>query len=139
MEIQYTNSVPTEHYNSLREAVGFRRVSPRQAAAGLQNSAYLTAAADGEKTVGMARLLWDGGYAALLTDVMVDPAYQGNHIGYRLVQNVLDFLRSQMDPGDSVLITLGAAKQKEEFYRKLNFQARPNEDHGAGMSQWLTK
>lgn len=139
MGITYTNRISIEDYNRLRAAVGFRRIPSHQGLAGLRNSAYLTAAADGEKTVGMARVLWDGGYTAFLADVMVDPDYQGSHIGYRLVRNILEFLQSQMEPGDSILISLGAAKQKEAFYQKLGFQIRPDESHGAGMSQWLAK
>lgn len=139
MEIKYVNYISVEDYTRLRDLVGFGRIPLRQAAIGLQNTAYQVAAMDGEKTVGMARILWDGGYTAYLADVVVDPDYQGCHIGCEMVENIIRFLRSHLEPGEKVMLSLGAAKQKEPFYLKLGFQNRPNENQGAGMSQWLTK
>ena len=30
-----------------------------------------------------------------------------------------------------------SAKGKEDFYKKFGFTVRPDEDHGAGMCQWV--
>lgn len=139
MKIEYGNDISVEDYTRLRDSAGFRKIPIRQAAAGLQNTAYQVAAKDGDRVVGMARILWDGGYTAYLADVIVHPDYQGMHIGSHMVQNIIDHLRSQMEPGEDIFLSLGAAKDKEPFYWKLGFQNRPNEQQGAGMSQWLTK
>lgn len=139
MDIKYVNRISSEDYTQLRDSVGFSQIPLRQTIIGLKNTAYQVAAVDGNRTVGMARILWDGGYTAFLADVIVHPDYQGKHIGYEMVQNILDFLQSQMKPGDRILISLGAAKNKEPFYLKLGFLERPNEQQGSGMSQWLSK
>ncbi len=94
---------------------------------------------DGNQTVGMARILWDGGYTAYLADVIVQPDYQGKHIGYEMVGKIVDYLKSQMESGDTIMLNLQAAKGKESFYLKLGFDVRPNDHQGSGMSQWLTK
>jgi predicted N-acetyltransferase YhbS len=137
--ITYGHEISVEDYLSLRKAVGFKEYPMRQAAIGLQNTTHLVTAHDGEKTVAMARVLWDGGYAALLTDVAVHPDYQGKHIGGNMVNMILEYLRSQMQPGDKIMVSLEAAKGKEPFYSKLGFELRPCEHLGAGMSCWLTK
>lgn len=139
MNIRYTNQISTGEYLSLRQAVGFREMPPHQAETGLRNTPYLVAAMDGERAAGMARILWDGGYAVLLTDVVVHPDYQGNHIGQEMIKRILDYLKSKMEPGDKIMISLEAAGGKEPFYLKLGFEERPNEHQGAGMTQLLTK
>ena len=139
MNITYVNEISLEDYARLRDAVGFRKIPLRQAAAGLKNTAYQVAAKDGDRAVGMARILWDGGYTAYLADVVVHPDYQGKQIGRRMVKNIIDYLKAQMEPGDGISLNLGAAREKEPFYWKLGFRTRPNEHEGAGMSQWLTK
>ena len=41
---------------------------------------------DNEPRLMFVRLLWDGGYIAFLSDVIVDPKYQGQGIGHKLVE-----------------------------------------------------
>ena len=139
MAIEYVGHLSAGDYLLLRKSVGFREMPRHQAETGLHNTPYLVAAVDGGRTVGMARILWDGGYAVLLTDVVVHPDYQGKRIGAKLIGKILDYLRSQMEPGDKIMISLEAAQGKEQFYRKLGFEERPNEHQGAGMTQLLTK
>lgn len=139
MNIEYTNQISVEDYTLLRKAVGFREIPLHQAETGLRNTAYQVAAMDGERAVGMARILWDGGYTAYLADVIVHPDYQGKHIGYEMVNKIMDYLKSQLEPGDKIMLNLAAAKGKEPFYLKLGFDVRPNDHQGSGMSQWLTK
>lgn len=139
MKMNYINEISAEDYTRLRASVGFREIPLSQAVKGLQNTSYLVAALDGSCPVGMARLLWDGGYTAFLADVIVHPDYQGLHIGKTMVDKIIDYLYSKMEPGDKVLINLAAAKGKEPFYLKFGFEQRPNEEHGAGMSQWIEK
>ena len=139
MDIKYRNHLSAEDYLLLRKAVGFCEIPQHQAENGLRNTAYQVAAADGDRTVGMARILWDGGYTAYLADVVVHPDYQGKHIGYEMIENILNYLQSQMEPGDKILLNLEAAKGKEPFYLKLGFEMRPSGHLGSGMSQWLTK
>ena len=92
---------------------------------------------DDEKAIGVVRLLWDGGYIAFLSDVIVDPKYQGQGIGRKLVETSIQKLKEGMKPGYKVKLTLNSAKGKEAFYEKFGFRIRPNDDAGPGMDQWL--
>ena len=135
----YGNTFSVEDYAFLRASAGWRALHPEQAKAGIDGSAFLVAALDGEKTVGIARLIWDGGYGALIKDVLVLPEYQGKGIGKEMVKRILGFLENQLKPGYGIAVDLMAAKGKEGFYEQFGFASHPNEHRGAGMELWLTK
>ncbi len=82
----------------------------------------------------MARVLFDFGYTAYITDVIVHPDYQGKGIGTQLVNNILDFLKENSDENEFMSYVLIANKGKEDFYKKFGFVARPTDCLGAGMT-----
>jgi len=139
MNIIYTNAISVEDYNALRLSAGWSVIEPEQAQAGLAGSAFITAAQDGEKTVGTGRLVWDGGYAALIKDVLVLPEYQSMGIGTAMMEQILSFLKEKLKPGWGVSVDLMAAIDKEGFYEKFGFVSRPRENRGAGMDMWIIK
>ena len=135
--IQYVDYITSEEYMELRRKVGWCEFPLEEAQAGIDNAYMILCARDDEKAVGVVRLLWDGGYIAFLSDVIVDPEYQGKGIGRELVESCIDRIKSDMKPGYKVKMCLLAAKGKEPFYEKFGFAERPNEKLGAGMDQWL--
>jgi GNAT superfamily N-acetyltransferase len=139
MNTTYVNSITAEYYIALRESAGWKYIHPEQAAAGLEGSAFIVAAKDGAKTIGTARLIWDGGYSAYITDVVVFPDYRGQGIGTEMMKRILEFLRSKMKPGFKIAVYLLAAKGQEGFYERFGFEKRPTDVFGNGMAQWLKK
>jgi GNAT superfamily N-acetyltransferase len=135
--IDYTDTITVEDYNRLRESVGWQPLVPEQAEAGLRGTAFLVAAMEGGRAVGLIRLVCDGGYVAYLSDVIVLPEYQGRGIGKEMMERAMGYLRGQLKPGWRVQASLIAAQGKEPFYEKFGFDARPSERTGAGMAQWL--
>lgn len=122
----------------LRVSAGWPALHPEQTDASLKGSALVIAAKDGERTVGTARLIWDGGCAALIKDIVVLPEYQGRGIGTAMMTQIIDYLRSNLKPGFGVQIDLMAAWGKEAFYTKLGFSVRPRENRGSGMDLWIS-
>jgi GNAT superfamily N-acetyltransferase len=139
MNIEYSNQISEIEYNSLRESVGWDAISFRQAQTGLKNTTFQVAAKNEGKPVGMARLISDGGYVRYIADVVVLPAYQGYAIGKTMVGMIMDYIKSELEDGERVLVFLMAAKGKEPFYKQFGFGERPNDEYGAGMSQFITK
>lgn len=137
MEIIFEHSISVEEYTKLREAVGFRKIPEHKAQIGLDHSTYLLAAMCGDRCVGTARLLTDGGYVAYIADVIVLPEFQGRGIGKMMVKNILNYIKRNWQEGEPVLVCLMAAKDRESFYQPFGFSVRPNEENGAGMSQWI--
>lgn len=139
MEFTYTNHISVEEYNALRASVNWIQVTPKRAATALHNSFYLCVAMQGDKPVGMARIVSDGGYTYFITDVIVMPDYQGYHIGTELITRVLDFIEKDVLTGETVMVSLMSAFKRETFYERFGFSKRPFGNHGSGMSKWVTK
>ncbi len=136
--IRFTDQITSEEYMGLRKKVGWVEFPIEEAEACVRNAYLVLCVRDDDQAVGVVRLLWDGGYVAFLSDLIVDPGYQGRGIGRELVETVIRRIREEMKPGYKVKLTLNSSRGKEPFYVKFGFRARPNEDAGAAMDQWLT-
>ena len=141
MEVNYsiTDSITSEEYMKLREAVGWGLFPLEEAQAGLRNS-YIWCLRDNEasgKPIGIGRVIWDHGYVMYIADIIVIPEYQGNGLGRVIMEQVMDFIHEQLKPGYKFMVSLCSAKRKEEFYKKFGFIVRPNDDVGSGMHQWF--
>lgn len=137
--IRYGNFISEEDYNHLRKAVGWNVLDKEQAERGLGNSSFVTVAYKDGKVIGTARVVTDGGYIAIIADVMVLPEFQGQGIGKQLLNNVIEYLKASINNNQCLMINLMAAPNKERFYKKFGFIERPNENMGAGMVMWLNK
>ncbi len=131
-----TNEMAAEEYLGLRKAVGWSIFPVEEAQAGLDNS-YVVCIRDEDRAVAMGRIIWDHGYSVLIADIIVAPNYQGCGLGRMVMENIMDHIRSLLKPGYRIMVSLLAAQNKEEFYKKFGFIDRPNENFGCGMHQWL--
>ena len=136
--IRFTEQITPEEYMELRKTAGWTEFPKEEAAICVDNAYLMLCARDGDKAVGAARLLWDGGYVAFLSDLVVVPGYQGQGIGRNLTEAVIRRIKKDMKPGYKVKLTLNSSKGKEPFYEKFGFRQRPNEKAGAAMDQWLS-
>lgn len=131
------NVLSAEEFVDLRVLVGFSKVPLSQAKQALEKGLFnVTAICDG-KTVGMGRLVGDGIMYWYIQDVCILPEYQGHRIGSTIVERLLRFVEESGVPGTETRVSLMAAKGKEEFYEKLGFSQRPNENRGAGMEKLI--
>ena len=136
MDITITNTITTEEYLGLRQAVGWSVFPAEQAEGGLQNS-HVICFRDNGKAVALGRVIWDHGYAVLIADVIVAPEYQGKGLGRKLMEAIMEYIRSLLRPGYRIMISLMAAENKQGFYKKFGFIERPRDLFGPGMHQWI--
>lgn len=135
MEIELKKELPTlEEYKHLRSVAGWKLVDDKSIIKGLDSSTYSILAKVGNKTVGMGRIVGDGGIFSLIVDIIVAPEYQGQGIGKAIVQNIMDWIKANCAVGSTVW--LFAASGREGFYEKFGFQKRPMDGYGPGM-QWF--
>ena len=140
MAIEYIDKAPTlEEYKEMRRAVNFMVLSDRIASNALNNAFHITTVRDNGKAIGMIRVLSDGSYANFITDVIVIPEYQKRGIGTEMVRRTVDFMKTTLQPGETIVLYLMSAIGKESFYKQFGFRERPIEVWCAGMSQWITK
>jgi predicted GNAT family N-acyltransferase len=135
----YTHKITAERLNFLRKSVGGTEYSERQAKAAIENSYYLVTSEVDGNTVGMARIISDGGYMMHIVDVIVLPHFQGKGIGKELQTRVMNYINQNIQENETVFVSLMAAAGKEEFYEKFGFIKRPSDLWGHGMAQYFTK
>jgi GNAT superfamily N-acetyltransferase len=135
-DYEITNSLTPEEYMELRKLVGWGMFPLEQAAEGLKNSFILVCFRVDGKPVAIGRAVSDHGYVVYIADVIVVPEYQGQGLGRKLMEYLLEQIKASLKPGYKVMISLLAAKGKEKFYNKFGFVDRPSEDFGCGMHQW---
>lgn len=136
VEIQYKeNTLTVEDFQELRTAVGWFRAHPVLAERSVKGTLYSVGAYAEGKTVGMARVIGDGGMTLYVQDVIVHPDYQGQGIGKKLMEFIMNYIRSSAPVGSVLQVSLMASKGKEAFYERFGFVSRPNEKQGAGMQQ----
>lgn len=141
MEVNYsiTDSITPEEYMKMREAVGWGLFPLEEAEAGLHSS-YIWCLRENDasgRPIGIGRVIWDHGYVMYIADIIVIPEYQGKGLGRVIMEQVINFIHEKLKPGYKFMVSLSCAKEKEEFYKKFGFIARPNEDFGPGMHQWF--
>lgn len=133
MDISLEENVLTaEQALMLRTSVGWQGIL-HQLEKALKNGLFNVAAKDGDKVVGMGRLVGDGVVYWYVQDLAVLPDYQGKGIGKRIMHRLIEHVKQNSLPDTSVTIGLMSAKGKELFYEKFGFTARPNDTYGAGM------
>ena len=108
--IRYTDQITPEEYMELRKKAGWTEFPVEEAKACVENAYMVLCVRDDERAVGVVRLLWDGGYVAFLSDLIVDPGYQGQGIGRELVETVIRKIKEEMKPGYKVKLTLNSSK-----------------------------
>jgi len=135
MEIHYEeNSLTAEQLLELREAIG-QHGDKFQIEKSLKAGLYTIVAKTGETAVGMGRLVGDGVTYWHIQDFIVHPQYQRQGIGNAIMERIMAHIKKNSLPNTIITIGLFCAKDKESFYGKFGFIARPNEIYGAGMSQ----
>ena len=141
MELRVNRPITAQTYNGLRRAVGWKTIEERQAQAGIQHARYLLTAVEAGETVGMLRVIGDGGYIFYIADVIVLPAFQGHGIGRALVERAMALIRGSLEEGQCAFVNLMANQDKERFYAHFGFECRPDSQKGlgAGMTQWILK
>lgn len=132
------NELDVDTYLALRKAVKWKKLSTQQAKRALANSIYTLVAYDCGIPVGMGRMVGDGAVICYIQDLIVVPEAQASGIGGQLVDMLIEYADSIRLEGTELMLDLMCAKGREEFYKSHGFLARPTENLGPGMIQYLS-
>ena len=91
--IRYEENISPEEYLELRKLVGWRLFPLEEAKNCVERAYMVLCVRDDERAIGVVRLSWDGGYVAFISDVIVIPEYQGQGIGKKLVEAVINRMK----------------------------------------------
>ena len=133
------NTLSPDLFLQLYRSVGWDAPGMDQIEKALEGSLATFCACDGDTTVGMVRLIGDGGMSFYIKDFAVRPEYQGKGIG-RLLMNAMEcWVKEQLQSGWAVSLELISSKGREPFYERFGFEQRPCDWDGAGMFKMLRK
>ena len=118
--IRNQQSVDLDDVLHLYQAVGWTNYTnqPQMLAQALTHSLAIYLARDGEKIVGLVRLIGDGFSSVFVQDLIVLPSYQRQGIGSTLMKQAL------ADYKDTYQVQLATDESEKTlgFYRSLGFE-----------------
>lgn len=132
------NSITVSEYLQLRAAVNWKVLSDNQAKQAIDRSLFFVKAVDeAGNIVGMGRIVGDGAVVCYIQDLVVHPSVQGQNIGSLIIKRLIAFVDSIREENTTMMLCLMCAKGREPFYEKHGFIARPTDNLGPGMIQYL--
>ena len=130
-EIQFLDQIPgAREFVDLRVAAGLSPNSIAAAEAGLRGSWCAICVRAGAKLIGMGRIIGDGGCFFQIVDIAVLPDYQGQGIGYGIMERLMKRLHE--DAPRSAYVSLIADGDASRLYSKFGFEF--TEPVSAGMA-----
>ena len=136
MEVQ-TNALTTELFLELYTSVGWEPPCREQVERALQHTIATFVAYEGEKAIGMVRLIGDGGMSFYIKDFAVRPEYQGMGVGKMLLTELQQYILVHIEKEWAVSLELISTKEAVNFYKTYGFEERPCEWDGPGMFKMI--
>jgi GNAT superfamily N-acetyltransferase len=106
-------------YRRLRAAAGMLPKTLEAAERGLRNTLYGVSLQHAGDTIGMGRIIGDGGFFFLVVDIAVLPAWQGKGMGTRVMTALDAWLRVHVP--ESAYVSLVADGDAKHLYAKFGF------------------
>ncbi len=129
--LSYLEDVPAPHeYIQLRVASGLSRKTPEAAEAGLRGTRAAVTVRDGDRLIGMGRVIGDGGCFFQVVDIAVHPDFQRRGIGGEIMARLVALLRDIAPP--SAYVSLIADGEAHRLYEKFGFE--PTAPASIGMA-----
>ena len=139
MQLKLKENILTyDIYFELRKSVDWNNWSKEQADSAIKKSYYTMVAYDGNKPIGMGRVVGDGMYLTIV-DIVVRPEYQGEGVGSAIIKSMLDYIGNSTYEGSRVSVQLISEVGKEEFYIKQGFKLIPHEFCGPALRKIIYK
>lgn len=131
------NTVDVQTYLELRASVGWKELSVQQAEIALKRSLFTVCAYDGERPVGMGRIVGDGVVIDYIQDLVVRPDIQSQGVGRQIIERLIGYVRETKLDDTEIMLCLMCAKGREDFYKRFDFVSRPTQMLGPGMIQYI--
>ena len=122
LEIKHSK-LTAEEFIYLWESVWGNAPTKEQIELALTHSIYVVSVYDRGKVAAMARMIGDMGLCYYIKDVVVHPDYQKKGIGRLLINELLNFIKSNGISGTEIFVELCTMPDKIPFYEKFGFSA----------------
>jgi GNAT superfamily N-acetyltransferase/predicted enzyme related to lactoylglutathione lyase len=134
-DVRLVERLPTvAEYETLVRAVGWAgHMNLEVAPAALENTLYSVVAVEGDRSVGMARLVGDGATFFYVQDVMVLPGRQRLGIGTALMEAVMGYFRRETLRKSSIGLFTG--RNLAGFYERHGFEGPDTSLYGMSLKK----
>ena len=136
MEIR-VNTLTPELFLALYRSVGWDPPCIEQVQTALQNTLATFTCYDGDRPVGMARVIGDGGMSFYIKDFAVVPSSQGKGVGKCLLTALEQYVKECKPLEWAVSLELISSKEATDFYERFGFEKRPCDGVGPGMFKMI--
>ena len=136
MEIR-VNTLTPELFLALYRSVGWEPPCIEQVQTALQNTLATFTCYDGDRPVGMARVIGDGGMSFYIKDFAVVPSSQGKGVGKCLLTALEQYVKECKPLEWAVSLELISSKEAVDFYERFGFEKRPCDGVGPGMFKMI--
>lgn len=133
----YENKLTAKQFFDVRTEVAFKEYPIESIEKALKNSVYVVHIEIDGEVAGIGRIIGDDEIAFLVKDVVIAPKFQGKGLGTIIMKRILRYIEENACEG--AYIGLMSSSGKEDFYKKLGFDIRPNETMGSGMIKFNKK
>lgn len=117
--LQTRTPTVAEHLQ-LRAAAGLSAFSAEAVEAGLKGTIFGVVIMQGDKAIGMGRLIGDGGCFFQIVDIAVAPAHQGQGLGKRIMTALMDHVTSHLPA--TAIVSLMADVPANRLYEQFGFR-----------------
>ena len=119
MKLKVEVKVPSpSEFCKMREKAGLSPKSLKAATIALPNSLYAISIRNGDLLIAMGRVVGDGACNFEIVDVAVDPDYQGQGLGRKIMEHIENYLSSVVLEGSYVSMIA----DEPVFYEKLGYK-----------------
>ena len=119
-----------EDYIRLRREGGLGSFTEEAAKIGLAGSWFAVCVKDGERTVGMGRIIGDGGCFFQIVDIAVEPACRGKGLGKQIMAALVGYFKENAP--QSAYVSLIADLPADRLYAQFGF--KPVAPRSIGMA-----
>lgn len=119
MDIRYNPPAP-EEYIALRLITGMGTKDVKKTETALNNSLFVISLWEADKLIGFGRLVGDQGITYVVSDIMVDPAYQHKGLGKMIMKEIDSYLEKNTD--QYAFVCLLANKPADKLYSQFSFE-----------------
>ncbi len=110
----------TDDYLRLRQVCGLSPFSRQAAEKGLPNSIFAVCLMLGDETVGMGRIIGDGGCFFQVSDIAIDPAHQGRGLAKWIMAALTENIETQLPK--TAYVSLIADVPAHRLYAQFGFE-----------------
>ena len=113
---EFTFETPNiEDFLRLRKIVNLSPRSREAAEKGLHNSLFAVTIYTNNQAIGMGRVVGDGGLNFEIVDIVVDPAFQGQGLGRKIMEHIMDYLDNNAPKGCYISLIADVPALYEKF------------------------